>query len=250
MKKITSMLLSVSTALTLLAPMASAESEFGNEIQLNPNPVVDVTTPSTEFIVSEDLSGNKKYETPGNPNATYEFVDPKLVRKNNSEITPQAGDRRVYVKSAYSVGSSVITGYSVGPIEQQTLLISVPKGKTSSKTSKSSVSGTVKFSAKADIGIKYVVNQSLTGELSGTISKEWGTTETYSGPPESSAFNTRNYYAAVNYDQYNVVVVKYDYYDEYIGQVFQGRVAVNAGYTYLNGTKKPIIIEYPVDVKY
>ncbi|MGE6578500.1 hypothetical protein ACQKFM_26690 [Paenibacillus xylanexedens] len=250
LKKITSVLLSLSTALTILVPAASAESEFGNEIQLNPNPIVDVTTPSTEFIVSQDLDGNKKYETPGNPNATYEFVDPKLVRKNNSEITPQAGDRRIYVKSGYSVSKSVITGYSVGPIEQQTLLISVPKGKTSSKTSKSSVSGTVKFSAKADIGIKYVVNQSLTGEVSGTISKEWGTTEVYSGPPESSAFNTRNYYAAMNYDQYNIVVVKYDYYDEYVGTVFQGRVAENAGYTYLNGTKKPIVIEYPVDVKY
>ncbi|MGN7309068.1 hypothetical protein ACTHQ2_24305, partial [Bacillus subtilis] len=116
MKKVTSVLLSLSTALTILAPMASAESEYGNEIQLNPNPVVDVTKPSTEFIVTQDLSGNKKYETPGNPNATYEFVDPKLVRKNNSEITPQAGDRRVYVKSGYSVSKSVITGYSVGPI--------------------------------------------------------------------------------------------------------------------------------------
>ncbi|PYE48590.1 hypothetical protein HUB98_22495 [Paenibacillus barcinonensis] len=250
MKKITSVLLSLSTALSILAPMATAESGIDGEIHLNPNPIIDLTTPATDFIVSQDLEGAKKYETVGNPNATYEFVDPKLARKNNSEVTPQAGDRRVYVKSAYVVSKSVITGYSVGPMEQQTLLISVPKGKTSSKTSQSSISGTVKNTAKADVGIKYVVNQSLTGEVSGTISKSWGTTEVYSGPPESSAFNTRNYYAAINYDQYNIVVVKYDYYDEYVGSVFQERVAVNAGYTYLDGTKKPIIIEYPVDVKY
>jgi hypothetical protein len=243
LKKLTAVILSLSTALAVFAPVSFAEEDSGNTIQ---NTTAEITESSIQDVPSSAIT---RFEAQGNPNARVEFVDPKLVEKN-SVITPQAGDHRVYVKSEYALGSNKITGYSVGPIQKQTLIVSVAKGRTATRSSSLTVSGTVSITATVDANIAYIVKESLTGNVSGTVSKTYNTTDVYSGPPESSPYKTRNYYAAINYDQYNTTIVRYDYYDYYLGNVYQGRQAENAGYTYVNGTKKPINIEYPIDVNY
>ncbi|KZE65192.1 hypothetical protein AV545_04510 [Paenibacillus jamilae] len=243
MKKLTAVILSLSTALAVFAPVSFAEDNSDNTIQ---NTTAEITESSVQDVPSSAIT---RFEQQGNPDARVEFVDPKLVEKN-SVITPQAGDHRVYVKSEYALGSNQITGYSVGPIQKQTLIVSVAKGRTATRSSSLTVSGTVSITATVDAKIAYIVKESLTGNISGTVSKTYNTTDVYSGPPESSPYKTRNYYAAINYDQYNTTIVRYDYYDYYLGNVYQGRQAENAGYTYVNGTKKPINIEYPKDVNY
>ncbi|WP_431086823.1 hypothetical protein [Paenibacillus sp. 8b26] len=243
MKKLTAVILSLSTALAVFAPLSFAEENSGNTIQ---NTTAEIAESSIQDVPTSAIT---RFETQGNPDARVEFVDPKLVEKN-SVITPQAGDHRVYVKSEYALGNNKITGYSVGPVQKQTLIVSVAKGRTATRSSSLTVSGTVSITATVDANIAYIVKESLTGNVSGTVSKTYNTTDVYTGPPESSSYNTRNYYAAINYDQYNTTIVRYDYYDYYLGNVYQGREAENAGYTYVNGTKKPINIEYPKDVNY
>ncbi|WP_157136319.1 hypothetical protein [Paenibacillus sp. Aloe-11] len=121
------------------------------------NTTVEIAEPNIQDVPTSAIT---RFETQGNPNARVEFVDPKLVQKN-SVITPQAGDRRVYVKSEYSLGSNKITGYSVGPIQKQTLIISVAKGRTATRSSSLTVSGTVSITATVDANIAYIVKESL-----------------------------------------------------------------------------------------
>ncbi|WP_151208786.1 hypothetical protein [Paenibacillus yonginensis] len=97
----------------------------------------------------ENVSSYKSYDTGLNLDAKIEFIDPKLASQNKvppSEITPQAGERRVYVKSEYAIGALKIAGYNVGPINNQTFLCSVAKGHTSHTTITTTVTGTLQLS--------------------------------------------------------------------------------------------------------
>jgi hypothetical protein len=140
------------------------------------------------------------------------------------------------------VARNTITDYNVGPREKDIFLVSVPKGSTRTITGTKSVSATVSYQGSVSADIMKVINISLTNEISGSFSYTWSTSVYYSGPDGN--YTTRDYYGAIQYDQYNSVVSRYDVYDVWQGTVYLGEQTVYAGDTNINGVKKPKNIEY------
>ena len=239
----------------LLASALSTQVQASNEDQGSALSTLNPQISSSPFVTADSFSDIentatifKKYEPVVDLNTRIEFVDPTLSQSNGS-ATNRAGDRRVYVSSSIGIGSSQITGYDVGPIQKQTFLLSVPKGKVLQMSSSKSVSGTLSISGTYNQNVLNLIKTTFTGSASGTVSKTWSTTETWSGPPESSSYTTRNYYGAINYDQYNSTCVQYDFYDVYLGNTYLGR-ETETKYYYVNGFKVPKPIEYVVDTNY
>ncbi|MBY0206774.1 hypothetical protein [Paenibacillus cucumis (ex Kampfer et al. 2016)] len=252
--KILTSLLALSIAITATSlPVTAVHAEEFTNVGVNENSLPQSLASENE--IQEEISSYSSDSYEINPNYTVEFVDPVLVLKNaNSQVAkqkdavgPLAGDRRVYEKTGYAIGNMKIAGYSVGPLTNQVHLVSVAKGKTETVSKATTVTGSLQVTGSFNTAILKLVRGSLELSATGTISKTYTTSTTYQGPPESSGFNTRDYYAAIDYDLYNITVVRYDYYREYIGNTYVGTVADNMGYTYLNNTKRPKNIEYSKD---
>ncbi|AHV98924.1 hypothetical protein [Paenibacillus sabinae] len=230
-------------------------STFAEEI--SPSAISQVSIPASLNSISGEkgvISSYKSYDTGVNPDARVEFIDSKLAEQNKLSlqpkqnlVSPRAGETRVYVKSEYALGALQIAGYNVGPINNQAFLISVARGHTAQRTSSLTITGSLQVQGSFDVNVLKLVKESLQLTASGTVSKTYTTSDTWIGPPEGSPYNTRDYYGAIDYDLYNITVVKYDYYDYYLGSIYEGRQAEVAGYTYVNNTKKPKNIEYSRD---
>lgn len=192
------------------------------------------------------MSGHTEYDTGVNPDARVSFVDPVKLEQNNS-ISTRAGDRRAYVKTEYALGALQITGYNVGPINNQKFIVSVAKGHTNQASQSVTVTGSLQVTGTFNSNVLGLIKSSLNLQASGSVSKTYNTTDTWTGPPGSSPYNSRDYYGAIDYDRYNITVTQYDYYDEYLGNTYLGRVAQVAGYFYVDNTLKRKNIEYSVD---
>lgn len=230
MKKIFNILLTISFIMIFtISPDVYAKDKSTSEIT-----IVDVYQP----------------EESSEP-AKIEFVDKKLENNKKSKSFSTQGEiYEVYDHSYYVYGSQTLRQYDVGPMTNQTFLISVAKGETLTLSNSVTVSGTVSYSYSVEAGIKSVINTQWTGSASGTISKTWGTTETYTGPSETSPYNSRNYYSAAQYDLYNVTVKKYDVYKVYNGGIYYGTQTYYVGSQTVNDVKKPKIIKYSIDTNY
>ncbi|OME90021.1 MULTISPECIES: hypothetical protein [Paenibacillus] len=174
----------------------------------------------------------------GQPHARIEFIDETKL----NQTTPFAGDRRVYRSSFSEVAKNTITAYNIGPREKDIFLISVPKGVKKTISDSKSVSASVQYSGSVSATIKSLINIELTGGASGSFSNTWSKTVEYTGPEGN--YTTRDYYGAVNYDQYSTVVKTYDVYDEYLGSAYLGRVNDLVSTQTITGTKKPKAVEY------
>jgi hypothetical protein len=196
---------------------------------------------SLRAIVGEDseITSYKEYDTGVTQNVTVSFVDP-LHLGNDDTSTSRAGDHRVYKKTVYAIDKLTASGISVGPIDNQKFIVSVAKGHSSGSPSQNvSVTGALYIKGTYNNHVVELVKSALNLSVSGTASKTYTTSDTWTDPPESSAYNSRDYYGGMNYDQYNITIVKYHYYDEYIGTTFVGSTSEIAGYTYLTEVLKP-----------
>ncbi|WP_028609698.1 hypothetical protein [Paenibacillus harenae] len=201
-----------------------------------------------------EISNYKEYDTGVNLNAQVTVVEPALVAKsnsmnnskNNSLIQPLAEERRVYSHTTYSIGTLQIAGYSVGPINNQKFIVSVAKGHTNTASSSLTVTGTLQVSGSFNNNVLGLVKSSLNLSATGTVSKFYNTTDVWTGPSETSPYNTRDYYGAIDYDKYNINVVQRDYYNHYLGTTYigQGYDTFNIS---VNNTLKPKNIEYSRD---
>lgn len=101
------------------------------------------------------------------------------------------------------------------PVMEQEHIISVAKGMSESLTKSKEVSRTTKVSAtvSAKAPLFDAINASLTASYSGTVKETYSTTQVFNGPPESSIYNSRNYYSGTVYDLYNISVSQYTYVD-------------------------------------
>ncbi|MCT4563420.1 MAG: hypothetical protein N4A68_03695 [Maledivibacter sp.] len=190
-----------------------------------------------------NVSTYKEFKAQYNPNAKIKFIDESL---KNSSVKTRGVITEVYDHSYYTVGEKDLREVDCDTYQNKKFLISVARGSTKTLSSSKSVSGTVSVSGSTEI--KSVIKLSLTGSVSGTVSKTWNRGETFSGPSESSSCNTRYFYGCVNYDLYNIEVKKWDVYRIYNGNIDTGKTTtVYGGNEYVDNVKSPKCIEYSID---
>lgn len=182
--------------------------------------------------------------TEENHGATVSFIDPNLQNPNNNRITPNAVINEVYDHTEYIYCYSSITSYDVGPRNSDKFLLSVARGETKSLSKAVDVSGTLSFSGSVEANVAEVIKLGLTSNVSGTIKFTWSTNRVFEGP--KAPYNSRSYYAAINYDQYTSLVKRIDFYKEYNGVVYMGMTSYPTDIT-VSGVKRPKGVEYCVD---
>jgi len=179
-----------------------------------------------------------------NRGATIGCIDPNLQNPTNNIITPYGVVNEVYDHTEYVYNYSAITAYDVGPRNSDKFLLSVARGATKSLTNSVDVSGTLTVSGSVEAKVVDVIKLGLTDSVSGTLKFTWSTTREFVGP--EAPYNSRSYYAAINYDQYTSYVTKTDYYKQYNGVTYMGMVGYSTQLT-VTGVKKPKGVEYCVD---
>lgn len=188
----------------------------------------------------------EEHEVEGDPNASVDFIDPELVEEpSKDQIGARGVEHEVYSHSTYTWDSSSIDAYNVGPITNQTFLISVAAGQTKKMSHSVTVSGTVTIEATVSGPLSQVIKAGLTGTASGTVSYTYNTTTSYSGP--NAPYNTRDYYGAIEYDRHTTKVKKYDVYDRYNGNIKVGTVNYYQGLVTTSNVKKPKNVVYSKD---
>lgn len=209
------------------------------------------TPASLRAIIGEDseITSYKEYDTGVTQNAIVSFVDP-LHLGNDDTSTSRAGDHRVYKKTVYAIDKLTAVGISVGPIDNQKFIVSVANGHSSGSPSQNvSVTGALFIKGTYNSHVIELVKTALNLSESGTASKTYTASDTWTGPPEESAYNSRDHYGGMNYDQYDITIVKYYYYDEYIGTTFVGTTKEIAEYIDVNEVLKPKNITFSIDHK-
>jgi hypothetical protein len=138
------------------------------------------------------------------------------------------------VGSEYTVTSKTKTSYD--NMGSSKFIISVPKGST-----KSLSSSTTKSTNTSVSGGTSGMNTEVKSQLNWGVSKSYSTSITWSGPPESSKYNSRSYYWAGKYD-YGNWRGREDIYSE--GEIYETK--------YYNGNFSEYVryVEYSVDESY
>lgn len=226
MRKMFSLILALALATNLSAPAFAVEN-------------------TTDNISSIELpSGHVVFTSAGDPDARVYFVDPALMKDNG--IQPLGEQHEVYDHSYYVYSHKTMTADNVGPRENDRFLISVARGATKKLTSTVSVSGTVGIEVNVGIDIEEVIKIGVTGNASGTKTFTWGRETTYSGP--DAPYNSRSYYAAINYDIYTCYVTRYDVYTIYNGSSpTLNTVEYKVGLIAVEDVKVPRPAEYSID---
>jgi len=182
--------------------------------------------------------------TKENRGATISCIDPNLQYPTNNLITPYGTINEVYDHTEYTYNYSSITAYDVGPGNNDKFLLSVARGGTDSLKKDVDVSGTLTISGSVEAKVQELIKIGLTSTASGTLKFTWSTTKVFVGP--EAPYNSRSYYAAINYDQYTSYLTKTDYYKQYNGTTYTGMVGYSSQIT-VTGVKKPKGVEYSVD---
>lgn len=200
---------------------------------------------TTDNISSIELpSGRVVFTSAGNPDARVYFVDPTLMKDDS--IQPLGEQHEEYSHSYYVYSHKTMSKDNVGPRENDKFLISVARGATKKLTSSVSISATVEIGVNVGLDIEQVINWGVTGNLSGTKTYTWGRETTYSGP--DAPYNSRSYYAAVNYDLYTCYVTRYDVYTIYNGSSpTLDTVEYKVGLIDVENVKIPKPAEYSID---
>jgi len=216
--------------------------------------VTMVFSPCNLFAAPKENRINiiEEYYGKGQPNTIVEFTDENLVNstgETSSDITTRGVISEQYDHSTYTLGNQQISEYSCGPLNDQKFIISVPKGQTLTSTTSTTVSGTVSYSASVNATIRNLINVEFTSNVSGTIQREWESGKSYVGPAESSPYNSRQYYAAIDYDLYNIEVSRCDVYKVYNDTAFV-RYEYYYSTEYVDNVKRPKAIQYSKDFAY
>lgn len=200
-----------------------------------------------------DITIVEEHEVQGIPNASVDFIDlvkvkegPRVV-KGTGEVGALGVISEKYTHSTYTYSHHAISAYDVGPLSNNTFLLSVATGQTKQLSHNIGISGTIAYEATVSGTLKSVINLGLTGSASGTISYTYNTTTGYSGP--SLPYTNRDYYGGIQYDRYSTYVNKTDHYDVYNGTIRTGTTSYSGGTVTTNGVKKPKAITYSKDFK-
>ena len=205
---------------------------------------------------NEGITIVEEHEVEGDSNASVDFIDPVKAREARTLSPTPSGPQPIgtygvysekYSHSTYTYNGSTINSYNVGPISSQAHLISVAKGQTKTLSSSTSISGTVSYAVTVEASLAKVINLGLTGSATGSISYTYSTSTTYTGPPSTSAYNTRDYYKAIQFDNHKTTVKKYNVYNTYNGSIKTGTVTYYAGLVTTDNVKKPKAITYSRD---
>jgi len=202
--------------------------------------------------VNEELKGNLKDVLKSNPEVATKL---KTQINNNNGISPMLvtnpGWTYYKIRDDYEYTSQSNFVMDVGPLTNQTFLISVAKGKTLTKTESTTVSGTLTIAGEAGLQspIAKVISLKFTGTVSGTVSKTWGTTTSFTGP--TGNFNSRNYYGGIQFDSLRAYVKITGVFQAFDAQGNnRGLVYDTPANVYVDGVKVPKAIEWSVDVNY
>ncbi|CAK7068521.1 hypothetical protein [Tissierella sp.] len=201
----------------------------------------------TTRIESVDAERNTiiEYLTPIDTTAEVKFFDEE---KLNSKSV-MSGDR-TYLYSLYRYDYSQIIQHNSKSKINDKFICSVPLGKTFTTTKTVETSGSVSFEGSVDSNQKEAVNKSfgLNAQGSLTVTVQQSETYTFHDSLLNKGFNVCDYYLAVGFDKYKVVLKKIDVYQVKVGnwgfqteEVFDKNVDVLA--------HKPKKVEYPVGVK-
>lgn len=174
--------------------------------------------------------------------ATVRFIDETLKDK----VSIQGVIHEEYDYSYYVFDHYAISAYSVGPRCNDIFLISVAKGATKTLTQKKEVSATVTFGQSLEVGLENVIKLGVTGNQSGTVTGSWEVGLQFTGPSESSSYNSYSYYGAVNYDRYTCYVKRYDVYKVYNGTIYSYDETYYNGMETVSNVNVPKAVEYSV----
>lgn len=182
--------------------------------------------------------------------ATVTFVDEDLVNHDTINIARGA----IYSQYSHSyyvyVSRSRIDSY-VGPRHDDTFLCSMAPGHTKSVEEETTLTGSISFTGTVDKNIKKVINAGFGLTVSGSYSKTWKTTDTFTAPSDYT-YNTYSYYGAMDYDKYATTVKRYDVYN-YIDST-SGKITSTEDLYHstikVDNVKSPREAEYIIGYKY
>lgn len=201
--------------------------------------------------INEELKGNLNDVLKSRPEVASQLVTQINSDGFSARYVPQPGWKYYYIRDDYEVTGQTNYVMDIGPREKETFLLSVAKGKTLTLTSSKTVSGTLSIAGEAGVAspIAKIISLKFTGSISGTISKTWGTTTSYTGP--TGNFNSRNYYGGINYDGVTALVKITKVYQAFDANGSnRGEVTDTPANVTVSGVKIPKAIEWSVDVNY
>lgn len=155
-----------------------------------------------------------------------------------------------YSHSVFKATGWKLSGEQVGPVEKQVCYDSRAKGESYTKETETEITAYLKISTSIKTGVRFLVEGKLNAEAGGSYTYKWKNTTKLNGPPESSNYNTRLFYHAIDYDEYSFNVKELRYYNVYdnYGNYLHGKVEIENIPKFT--VKKPIKISYSKDVKY
>lgn len=185
-----------------------------------------------------------------NIGATVTFIDESLV---NDDV---ANKVRGAIVSQYShsyyiyVSRSRIASY-VGPRHDDTFLCSMAPGHTKAVEEETKITGSISFTGTVDSKIKKTITAGFGLTVSGTYTKTWKTTDTFTAPNDHT-YNTYSYYGAMDYDEYTTTVKRYDVYNyvDTSSGIITGTEDLYHSTININNVKSPREAEYRIGHNY
>ena len=205
-----------------------------------------------EQIKAKDMVDNNRitiietYYPSENFDVKVAFIDEELV--DNNEIKPYGAIQPQYSHSYYTYYYKTVSSYNVGPRHNDLFLISVARGETHELGETKTISGSIVFEGTVETKIKQAINIGLGLTASGTYSKTFASTTTYT-LSDSASCNSRSFYSAIDYDLTTVYVKRYDVYNN----VDQSTGAITGTETVYHSTiatsniKVPKVVNYSID---
>lgn len=232
MGKFSKILICLIISLSLVPSIASAEEKTN-------------TTPLIKIL--------NENHTEGLEHATISFVDENLLgqsikqSKKSIGIKPMGQINEVYSHSSYTYAYDSISQVNSRPTTNNIFLESVAKGMSKSYTNTSTNTGSVSIGAEVTGPKIKIINLKFTGNYTGSWSKTDSQTYTFSGPPESSSFNSRDYYSGTGWDTYSAYLYRYDVYKVYNGNSYMYDETVYVGIEPVVNVYVPKQVIYSVD---
>ncbi len=191
-----------------------------------------------------------EYVPQENKGATVTFVDESMI-ENNSATKARGAIVMQYSHSYYTYVNRSIIAWYVGPRENDVFLCSVAAGKTKQVEEEKTISGSISFTGEVNANIKKTVSLGFGLTASGTYSKTWKTTETFTGPADGK-YNSYSFYGAIDYDKYTTTVKRYDVYnyvDSNSGTITGTETLYHSTMT-IDNVKCPKAVEYSIGDNY
>ncbi|MDO7905652.1 hypothetical protein Q5741_04405 [Paenibacillus sp. JX-17] len=183
------------------------------------------------------ISSYQEFDTDLNRKAYATFTDSSFAEQRQTAAA-RGGERRIYIKSTYVLGRVHDIQKHALPLQNDSFLVNVAKGHRVIQpelqpTPDSHPAGLENSEDQNlnDWAARFLrVSES---EKMNQCLKE----SARPGPAEESSYTTRSYDGVVDYEQLHLNVVQYNTYDEYLGQVYQGRVTEAVRYVHPSSSR-------------